>query len=291
MNNDNICIKKESFCEVYKEALNLLLNNNSYETSPRGFKIKENLNIQFVIQNPSSNLFINSYRGIPLSYLKNELLLYFSGRNDAKGFIAASKFWENIKNGEFINSAYGKLIFNTYDTSLHINSINTQWEWAKNSLMNDSDTRQAILHFNRPSHQYINNKDFVCTMYGIFHIRNNKLNFSIFMRSQDIRKGTQFDIPFFTLLQQVMLFELRQIEKFKDLTLGEYSHFCNSLHIYQFDFNIAELMLNANWQESKTPEFKNNPIMHSDIIKLSHDKNYNLSDSTKDDEFFNWLKS
>lgn len=320
MSNNNVSIFGESFGEVYRKSLELLLYYYSYESAPRNQKVRECLNVQLNISNPYLNLFENTYRGIPLSYLKNELLLYFSGRSDSEGFTKASKFWDKIKTEDNkINSAYGNLIFNETDCYLTLtdkdgNKINdsvlndskniaglnlytaeyiSQWNWAKVSLLKDSDTRQAIMHFNRPYHQYSENKDFVCTMYGIFHIRDNQLYFSTFMRSQDIRKGTQFDIPFFTILQQIMLNELRKVEKYKDLQMGSYTHFCNSFHIYEPDFDIAKEMLNADWNYNiGTPIITKNPILDKDIIGLSYDKiNYEIIDIDSNCYFYNWLRS
>jgi len=298
MVNNNTNIYAESFYEVYREALDMLVNNASYESSPRGLKVKECLNVQLVIEDPYQNLFENSFRGIPQRYLKDELLLYFSGRNDAAGFVKASKFWDKIKtNDAKINSAYGNLIFSIKDAIFeNIEECKwhtmSQWDWAKYSLVNDSDTRQAIIHFNRTDHQYTTNKDFVCTMYGIFHIRENKLHFSIFMRSQDIRKGTQFDIPFFTLLQQEMLQSLKMYPKYENLEMGTYTHFLNSLHIYEPDFEIAENMLKASWLTASTPRINESPVLNPEIIKLSHDINYEfVHPDYKDDKFFQWLKT
>lgn len=297
--NNNINIYSDCFSAVYREALDLLLNDAAYESAPRGLKVKECLNVQLVIEDPYQNLFENSFRGIPLKYLKDELLLYFSGRNDADGFIKASKFWDKIKTPfHTINSAYGKLIFATLDAcTLFEDNVGSgvdisQWDWAENSLIADRDTRQAIIHFNRPFHQYSTNKDFVCTMYGIFHIRDNKLHFSIFMRSQDIRKGTQFDIPFFTLLQQEMLQSLRMHDKYRDLQMGTYTHFCNSLHIYEPDFEIAKNMLGAEWKTASTPRIKESPVLNPDIISLSWNRDHEfVNEDLNKDEFFNWLKT
>ena len=95
----------------------------------------------------------------------------------------------------------------------------TQFEWAFRSLKNDVDSRQAFMHFNNQSHQYTGNKDQVCTLYAIFHIRDNKLNMTVHMRSSDIIFGISSDIPIFCLIQQQMLKRL-QAAGMVDLELG-----------------------------------------------------------------------
>lgn len=289
--NENVYIEHDSFCECYKEALNMLVNSPQYISAPRGLKIHESLNASIVIRNPLSNLFKNSYRGIPLKYLKKEIALYLSARRDAEGFEDASKFWANIKTKDnLINSAYGYLIFEGTKT---VDGM-TQYEWAKQSLINDKDSRQAIMFFNKPDFQYNGNKDFVCTLNMIFHIRDNKLYATVNMRSQDIRRGMQFDVPFFTLVQYLMYLDLLKV--YPDLKLGSYRHNCASLHLYdnlvgnESDIELAKQMLAAEWEEAYMP-MPGTPDVIKDInVKNISYKNYELHHVLGENAaFYNWL--
>jgi len=266
-------IEKDLFADAYADWLYDILYNYEYETAPRGKKIREISNMCMIIGDPSYELFKNGVRNIPLHYLAGELIWYFSGRNDVEFIKNYSKFWEHIKNpdGKTVNSAYGNLLF--------VEQPN-QWYWAKNSLIKDKDTRQAILHFNKPQHQFEGNKDFVCTMYGKFDIRNDYLNFYIAMRSSDAIRGITFDIPFFILLQKAMLLELK--ETYPELKLGTFTFFTNSAHIYEEHFTLVEQMLDKPFVEDKIPEFSESPILHPAL--------YNIENYNGDDEFLNWLK-
>ena len=97
------------------------------------------------------------------------------------------------------------------------------------------------MHFNKPNHQYTDNKDFVCTMYANLHIRNNKLHMSVFMRSNDSIWGTPTDVAFFCSLQMQIHSHLKQI--YPGLELGSYTHVANSYHIYDRHYTLAERML------------------------------------------------
>ncbi len=233
--------KGETFADVYETALNDVLTNPQYVTSPRGMEIKEVTGASLVIKDPECCLYENGRRGSQFKYIAAELLWYFSGRNDV-GFISKfAKFWESIQNDDgTVNSAYGNLIFNEYNEDEY-----NQWYWAYDSLVKDKDSRQAILHFNTPKHQFHKNKDFVCTLYGIFHIRDNRLNFTVHMRSNDLILGTPTDIAFFCLLQQQMLRLLKST--YPDLELGSYTHTVDSLHIYERHFSLVTEMLSESF--------------------------------------------
>lgn len=222
---------------AYNECLAKLINNPDYKTAPRGMQINELLNVAIEIEDPTQNLFINESRKFPKRYLAGELLWYFLGRNDLEFINKYSKFWNNIANEDgTLNSAYGKLLFDDFNA----HGFN-EWLWAYRSLMSDKDSRQAIIRFNKPPVSYVGNKDFVCTIYGIFHIREDKLNFTIHMRSNDVWLGLTYDLPFFTILQQQMLRLLK--DDYPDLKLGKYTHIANSLHMYEKNFKDVKNML------------------------------------------------
>ena len=69
---------------------------------------------------------------------------------------------------------------------LHLNDGRSQFDWAFDCLKNDKDSRQAFMRYNNTNHQFDKVKDLPCTFIQIFHIRNNKLDSTIMMRSNDI---------------------------------------------------------------------------------------------------------
>lgn len=242
-------IKGKNFAELYKNICTELMTNPEYETAPRDQKIKEISDAVLINEDPTSNLFLNNARNVPLKYLAGELLWYFSGRNDLDFISKFSSFWKNIANSDgTCNSAYGNLIFKEKDSKGGI----SQFQWAYDSLVKDKDSRQAIMHFNRPNHQYSGVKDFVCTLIGNFQIRDNKLNFTIDMRSNDIFFGLTFDYPFFTMLQQQMFRHLKKI--YPELELGTYTHIAHSLHVYERDFDKVKKMMKNEFAVYGTPE-------------------------------------
>lgn len=234
------------------------------EPGPRGKQIKERINESYILTNPYSNMFTNAVRSVPKRYIAGELDWYFSGSNKLEDIVKYSKFWSFICNeDQTLNSAYGYLLFKKLNAH-----GKTQWSWAYDSLVADKDTRQAMMYFGGPDYQFDGNKDFVCTSYGQFMIRNNKLNFHVYMRSNDLIKGATFDIPFFTVLQQNMLVLLREV--YPDLEMGYYFHNATSLHIYESDFELVENMLKNRFEHDGLPALTK-PMVNKDGEYVSED--------------------
>ena len=186
--------------------------------------------------------------------------LYNSCTDSAEEFGKASKFWLKLANPDgTVNSAYGYLIWGNHSHGnafeQHYERVSsgdgvilspstkmrTPWGWAKESLIADKDTRQAILRFSLPSHQWVGNKDQVCTLHGNFLIRNDELHLSIVMRSNDLVLGLVYDLPWFCSLIDKMLVEL--LPHYPHLTKGHYTHTVHSLHIYDKNEDMVKKML------------------------------------------------
>jgi len=236
--------------------------DNGKPTGPRGQQTREVLNASFKIRHPSSapirtcDLERNK---VIAEYTHKEMELYLSGSNSVSDFAKASQFWKKIANPDgTINSAYGYLIWHEKscgDPTMEVPhfepgrmngslAMRTPWEWARNSMLQDKDTRQAFLRFSLPRHQWVGNRDQVCTMHGHFVIRDDKLNFSIVMRSNDCFKGLVYDLPFFIKLMELMADELKPT--YPNLQVGEYFHLAHSLHIYESDIPKILKMLGSS---------------------------------------------
>jgi thymidylate synthase len=127
--------------------------------------------------------------------------------------------------------------------------MRTPWEWCVESLKKDRDTRQAILRFNLPENCWLGNKDVPCTMHGAFQIREDRLNLSIVMRSQDMVKGAVYDWNWFISLIEKMVEELKPT--YPQLQIGSFSSIMHSVHIYEKDLMVVEKMLGRNISTNK----------------------------------------
>lgn len=257
--------------EAYLGTLADVYDNPQFICAPRGQKIREILDYKFVITNPDSNSIVTKdleRNKVIDSYTNKEKELYNSGSNSVEDFSKASKFWRKIANPDgTVNSAYGHLIKHKkshgnpmYEmgvdnsmagaTSVDVadklseaaaDMMRTPWEWCVDALKADKDTRQAVLRFSLPEHFYKGNKDLTCTLQGNFHIREDKLYFSVQMRSNDMMLGLVYDLPWFISLMDDMIEELK--EEYPNLTKGTYTHKIDSVHIYERDNNKILKML------------------------------------------------
>lgn len=246
---------------AYLGTLKDVFYNPDCYSAPRGQRVREKFNYSFTIENPTVDYIVTKdleRNKVIASYSKKEFELYESCSNKVEDFAKASKFWNQLANPDgTVNSAYGHLIWSKkshgnpfeqekVDHPLFVSNgdepgkvmtmitkYRTPWEWAKESLVADKDTRQAILRFSLPEHFWKGNKDFTCTLHGYFSIRNDSLNLTINMRSNDLTLGLVYDLPWFISLMYKMRDELKAV--YPDLKIGNYSHYVHNLHVYDRD--------------------------------------------------------
>ena len=216
-----------SFSNTFLDIIETI-DNSGLESQPRDLKVREVLMANFDID-PTHPIANFKDRKFNWKYFAGELAWYLKRDNDIDYINNFSSFWSRITNpnSNEINSNYGSLVINE-----------EQIGWVVDSLIKDKNTRQAIMFFNQPKFQFEGNKDFVCTMYANFFIRNNRLFMKIQMRSNDIFYGLTFDAPFFAFLHQ----SIYQIVKrtHQDLELGYYFHHADNLHFYEHHFELAD---------------------------------------------------
>ncbi len=276
----------DTFAHVYQDSLLELMTDPEYQTKPRDMFVKENTNVALQINKPLSCLYKTDTRSSMKKYIAAELLWYFMGRRDVEFISKYAKFWKSIDNGDgTVNSAYGHLLFKDFSLSGF-----TQYEWAHQSLIEDKDTRQAIMHFNMPKHQYKGNKDFVCTLTGIFQIRDNFLNLTINMRSNDVVWGLPTDIVFFVILQSQMLSHLKKT--YPDLEMGSYTHIAHSFHIYEKHFGQVSDMMHFTFDPEEIPPVELDLIdIHGNATEDFQIlfKNYEETDTLYEDPLYSWI--
>lgn len=230
------------------ETLYCLLNYAGEEYAPRGLNVRERRDISFIIKNPMDNLVYNKFRQASPRYLAAENLWYLSGDDNASSIVKYAPFWGTIADEDGkVNSNYGKYLFKTLDEN-----GKSQFDKLYDLLSSDKDTRKAL--YVQPICGDVANgvkdtrytKDTICTASYQFQIRNNKLELTVYMRSNDLINGTCNDIFFFTTLQIMMAQRL-------GIELGNYRHVTGNIHIYEKDW--VENKLDNEFELDET-EFK-----------------------------------
>lgn len=216
--------------------------------APRGVGCFELRNYKFEVANPSAAPIVtrDEERNLKIAaYTRAEFELYNSGEYRASEFAKHAKLWSRIANPDgTVNSAYGHLLWGKASCGKSKYAKHgplTPWEYACCALKQDKDTRQAVLRFSLPSHQWFGNKDVVCTMHGLFSIRQEALHLDIVMRSNDVVKGLVYDMPWFCSLIERMRVDLAS--HYPELRVGTYTHFAHSMHLYESDVEVARRMI------------------------------------------------
>ena len=173
----------------------------------------------FYITNPLDNHITNKQRKWKLDYAEAEWQWYLSGD-------------PNIKT---LGEIYGKIppIWEKMaDTDGNVNS-NYGWQWQRNyqldyvvaKLKDNPNTRHAALTIYdcKEFEQYRN--DTPCTYAVQFTILDNKLNMSVYMRSNDIWYGFCNDQYQFSSLQKLVAERV-------EIKVGWYYHHAHNLHLY-----------------------------------------------------------
>jgi len=239
-----------SFSKVFQNILHDI-NLNGDISQPRDLKVIENLLSQTEID-PTKVIANFDARKFNWKYFAGELAWYLSKDNNVDYISNFSGFWNNITNPgtNEINSNYGSLLFGE------------QLKWVVDSLKSDKNTRQAIAFLNQPKFQFEGNKDFVCTMYMNFFIRDNKLNMKVQMRSNDVFYGLTFDAPFFGFVLQHM--RLWLLKEYPDLELGTYFHCADNIHYYERHFELADAVMNDDLNREQYSMNIEHPLFYID---------------------------
>lgn len=215
----------DNMSDLYKQVGKYLLDNGDV-VSPRGKETKEILCPTITLVNPKSRLCYNSFRKFSLVYAITEALMLFSYSDDVRYF---SRFNKNIENfsddGLTLHGAYGKRM-------AYCNQVYD----VISRLENDQFTRQAVITINNAKDdRNYKGKDMPCTMSLMFSLRNNKLNMTTTMRSNDIIWGLPYDTFMFTCLQEAIANTL-------NVDVGWYKLIPMSLHVYKDFYCTLEYM-------------------------------------------------
>ena len=176
-------------------------------------------NCGFTLQAPMENHITNKMRDWKLDYADAEWQWYLSGNNSISKLGAIygkiPPIWVKMANRKgLVNSNYG-------------------WQWERNNqidyvvhkLRKHKETRHAAISIYDCKEHDKYKKDTPCTYAVQFTILNDKLNMSVYMRSNDLWYGFCNDQYCFSMLQKLVAERL-------SMDIGWYYHHAHNMHIY-----------------------------------------------------------
>ncbi len=176
-------------------------------------------NCGFYISDPLDNHITNKQRSWKLEYAEAEWQWYLSGNpsihklGDLYGKVPP--IWERMADSKGnVNSNYG------YQWKR-----NDQIDYVVAKLKDNNKTRHAAISIYDAKEWKQYTKDTPCTYAVQFTIINNKLNMSVYMRSNDIWYGFCNDQYQFSSLQKMIADKL-------SISVGWYYHHAHNMHLY-----------------------------------------------------------
>lgn len=281
-----------SMNSIYRDACHQLMYGKEFVTRSKGTTLYEISNVMLELSNPINNLVTLAPRRLSTRYAAGELAFYLAG-SDSLSFISHySKFWRNLSDdGTRVHSCYGKRLLKESAKG------ETQIGYVIKQLTARRDTKKAVALIYKERDTNASTKDNPCTMYLHFCIRDEALNLTVQMRSNDVWYGLPYDAFFFTVLQQIVLAQINAITDGSPIRLGTYSHFANSLHVYEKDWERVASCARALYNDlGATPSITTedlsaiSPFLHrEDFMRNAPDVIPPYDNALDESEFFSLM--
>jgi len=248
-------VKGDTFCDIFKELRTALIG--APIVSPRNQATKELLSVSFELTNPRNRLIYHPKRKYNYAFNVAEMISYLSGINSVQYMDFWNSNYKNFSdNGVNFRGNYGERL-KFYITELI------------EKLRSNPDTRQATLSIYNSEDMMRETKDAPCTLALDFKIRNKKLHMHVFMRSNDLIWGLMYDLPAFTMMQEILANTV-------GVELGSYNHTAASLHVYEKHWQLLTEMYDVEFVEmKKINETYENILAYGNVVnRMAIDLDY-----------------
>lgn len=289
-------IENQSFAEQwYRPFVDLWTYGKT--CNPRGIKTLEIEDYQFSL-NTRNKFAAFEARNLSVKYLIGELAWYLCGDGDDTRIEEYSSFWKTVRNEKV---SHGPNIPKHLETPYYYSNYGAyifgegQFNYVVDILKNDWSSRQACIVINRPHVMMSDSKDKLCTYAISFRIRDNKLNMSVSMRSNDLIFGTCVDVFQFLIIYDLLLAILR--DTYPYLERGLYTHKADSFHVYEKHFEMLDKVVSdkffSNDLATSIPEIKNSyeaRYIIENLPTIERNK-VSINDEENVPEFVKWCLS
>lgn len=229
-----ICIEGDSADELWRNASSMLFDENeSTIQNSRLGPTRELLHVVLSIKNAKDRWVMSRNPGMNPAFAIAEVFWILSGSDNAPSI----NFWNPALprfagRAERYHGAYGFRLRRKFG----FDQLNGAFE----TLRDNPDSRQVVVQIWDASVDFPLKggkpaaEDIPCNIFGMLKLRQGKLDWSQTMRSNDIFRGTPYNIVQFTMLQEILAGWL-------GCAVGTYTQYCDSLHLYEKDLQIFSL--------------------------------------------------
>lgn len=220
--------------DLMRKSIQRVLERGKQADPTRG-PVIELCNVGLELTNPRARLSRSEGRGRIFSCL-GELCWYLSGSNQVEPIAYyISAYRAEAENGA-VHGGYGPRLFGQ-DGANQIENVITL-------LKEKPSSRRAVVQLFDHEDIQVPHKDVPCTCILQFILRSGKLDLTVYMRSNDVYLGLPHDIFSFTMIQELVARSL-------GASLGVYTHFVGSLHLYKKDEAQIRAFLKEGWQSTQ----------------------------------------
>lgn len=240
------CITGNNYDNILEKQLTLLFNsgirNNKLGTT-------ELFNCYTTLTSPRNRWCTSLYRRHNIFSTIAEVVWVLSGHDDMEFLsVYLPRAVDFSDDGEVWGGGYGPRLREYTGINRHNNKVLIDpLIKCVNRLHDNHDTRQAVINIwdNAKEHTEENSKDYCCNVALNFWIRDNKLNMTVFQRSQDIIWGSMVNYVEWTILQELL-------SSILEVDIGEYNHLVTNLHFYDGMHKRAESVLFGYMNQGKS---------------------------------------
>lgn len=230
-----ISIEAQTADDAWCQAMDKMYNGNEViiQESRLGLT-RELLHVNFTINSPRERWTLSRMPAINPAFAIAEVFWILSGSNDAQ-FLT---YWNPIL-PRFIGTS--KTAYGAYGFRIRKQFGIDQLERAFKILSRNPDSRQVVIQIWNPELDLPRENgsavspDIPCNICSMPKIRNGKLEWLQIMRSNDLFRGTPYNIVQFTMLQEILAGWL-------DVEIGAYHQISDSLHIYESDWQQVGIL-------------------------------------------------
>lgn len=220
-------------CIMYKNSTHALIAglenilNNGRKITVRGNEVKEILSQLIRIENPAERVIITPFRKNNIFSTIAETIWVIGGRNDLDYLSHyLHRAIEFSDDGKTWRGGYGPRLRNWYGYD--------QFKLVVDLLLDDRNSRRAVMIIFDPAKDYVKSKDIPCNNWLHFIIRENKLHLNVSIRSNDVIWGFSGINTFeWSVLHEMMAF-------WTNTQVGEFSYFISSFHLYKRHYKRAQ---------------------------------------------------
>ncbi|WP_112136078.1 thymidylate synthase [Glycomyces dulcitolivorans] len=203
--------------ELFASAVQATLDGR--ETSPRGMKTREILDVGMTLTNPRARLLsATPGRRLNPAFAAAEAVWVLSGSDDPWIYTYNQRLKHYTDNGVLLG-AYGPRMRSWHGEVDQLRRV-------VEILKSDPDSRRATIQLYDPAKDAGGHKDVPCTLNMRFLVRDGALHMFTSMRGQDVWIGLPYDLHLYTVIHELVAGWLK-------VALGHLHHHVASLHLYE----------------------------------------------------------